>query len=423
MLFITGKAMSFPSISAQFTREYYDEVTKQIPSAHINQRSAYEEIEIVEGCTLYDIYRQPRKPVIDPDATKVLHVRDLNSNLTCPICLGLINQTMVVMECLHRFCGECIQKCLRLAIKECPSCRIHIPSKRALRRDLNFDALIATIYPNRQEFEQQEAQLIEDLNRSRNYKNILTNSVKRGLENEVSTRKQRGRKSFKGTSRRSSSSSYSQEHLDTTSNSKSEESARESKSTESTPLDGDRNSSSSTKKRRSHETDAEEVNLKVVLHPRETHLSKRVKKTLFRTSPRLKIRHLKRYLLGMMDIPKDSRAASQIKVTLPKENAEISGLQKGLQVDGSKEQKPLQRDFGYARDDLFTDQILADHVMLCEIYEQYGMGMEWEMKLWYHFSSNVADGNQDMLQVPDVTPPLPNQVSKDGVDIGDKQAL
>jgi hypothetical protein len=34
--------------------------------------------------------------------------------LTCPVCLGFIRDAMAVMECLHRFCRECINSSLRL---------------------------------------------------------------------------------------------------------------------------------------------------------------------------------------------------------------------------------------------------------------------------------------------------------------------
>ena len=57
----------------------------------------------------------------------------LSPEFHCPVCLGYINNTRIVKECLHRFCGDCIQKCLRLGKKECPQCRIHIPSRRSLR--------------------------------------------------------------------------------------------------------------------------------------------------------------------------------------------------------------------------------------------------------------------------------------------------
>ena len=71
------------------------------------------------------------------------------------------------MECLHRFCSECIQKCLRVGKNECPSCRIHVPSRRSLRPDPNFDALIASIYPDRAAFERYEERVMTAFNEQR----------------------------------------------------------------------------------------------------------------------------------------------------------------------------------------------------------------------------------------------------------------
>ena len=73
------------------------------------------------------------------------------------------------MECLHRFCHECIQKCLRVGKKECPSCRIHIPSRRSLRPDPEFDALIRNILGDLDVLNQQEeeqAQKARDLHKA-----------------------------------------------------------------------------------------------------------------------------------------------------------------------------------------------------------------------------------------------------------------
>jgi hypothetical protein len=67
---------------------------------------------------------------------------DLNDDLSCPICLGVIRKAVTTIECLHRFCTECIEKSLRLGQKECPTCRERCPSRRFLRPDPNFDALI-----------------------------------------------------------------------------------------------------------------------------------------------------------------------------------------------------------------------------------------------------------------------------------------
>ena len=55
---------------------------------------------------------------------------------------------VTTIECLHRFCAACIEKSLRLGLKECPTCRERCPSRRFLRPDPNFDALIAVIYPD-----------------------------------------------------------------------------------------------------------------------------------------------------------------------------------------------------------------------------------------------------------------------------------
>ena len=67
--------------------------------------------------------------------------------LSCPVCLGLLRQPTST-ECLHRFCSECIETSLRVGKKECPSCRFPISTRRALRRDHNFEALMLTLFPN-----------------------------------------------------------------------------------------------------------------------------------------------------------------------------------------------------------------------------------------------------------------------------------
>jgi len=81
--------------------------------------------------------------------------------LTCPVCLGIIRNAMTVMECVHRFCEACITKCLRLGKKECPSCRVKCVSRRSLRRDPNFDAIVRKIYPRLEEYEAEQDALIE----------------------------------------------------------------------------------------------------------------------------------------------------------------------------------------------------------------------------------------------------------------------
>lgn len=173
----------------KFTREDYDNLVDQTSNHRISERSKYNEIELVEDCTLFEIYRQPRAPVTDANATKTLSMRHLNADLTCPICLGIIKKTMVVMECLHRFCRECISTAIRHSKRECPSCRIHIPSKRSLRPDANFDAFIAKVHPNLVEFERHEDQIIQQVNRARLLNNAYTESTRMGLSNQAAARR------------------------------------------------------------------------------------------------------------------------------------------------------------------------------------------------------------------------------------------
>ena len=143
--------------------------------------------ESVDGLTQWDMQQSPR-PVIK-DTVLSRPVRTINAELTCPICLRVFHNPVVVRECLHRFCSECIEKCLRIGRKECPSCRIHIPSRRSLRPDSNFAALISKIYPNLEEYEEQEERLIEDLNKNRNLNNAFTQSCRQGIANQLRRRK------------------------------------------------------------------------------------------------------------------------------------------------------------------------------------------------------------------------------------------
>lgn len=122
-----------------------------------------------------------RRRVTD-DRTMTLAVRTLNQELTCPVCLGIIHDTMTVLECMHRFCSECIEKCLRIGKKECPACRVHVPSRRSLRNDPSFDMLISKIYPNLEEYEEKEEKRIADINAKHNMQNAFTASSKHGLE-------------------------------------------------------------------------------------------------------------------------------------------------------------------------------------------------------------------------------------------------
>jgi len=104
------------------------------------------------------------------------------------ICVGIIRKTKTIRECMHRFCEECIDKCMRFGFflelppyllinisyifslncvdylvviyflvincrkNECPICRTHCPDQLSLRDDPNYDALIALLCPDIDKF-------------------------------------------------------------------------------------------------------------------------------------------------------------------------------------------------------------------------------------------------------------------------------
>lgn len=102
--------------------------------------------------TTYDMQRSPHKQ-LNPDELIECCPQSVLSDVTCPICLGILKDTMTTKECLHRFCERCITTALRNGNKECPSCRKKLVSKRSLRPDYNFDKLIEALFPDRTDLE------------------------------------------------------------------------------------------------------------------------------------------------------------------------------------------------------------------------------------------------------------------------------
>ena len=64
--------------------------------------------------------------------------------------------------------------------KECPTCRKKLVSKRSLRPDPNFDALISKIYPSREEYEAHQDRVLIRLSRLHNQQ-ALSSSIEEGL--------------------------------------------------------------------------------------------------------------------------------------------------------------------------------------------------------------------------------------------------
>jgi hypothetical protein len=87
------------------------------PPTTFNPISKYEEFTEIEGVTLFELYGKPRTIETDNTVKKTLSTKVLDSELRCPICLMYLKNTHIVMLCLHRFCGDCIQKSIRIGKK------------------------------------------------------------------------------------------------------------------------------------------------------------------------------------------------------------------------------------------------------------------------------------------------------------------
>lgn len=142
--------------------------------------------------SLYELHRSPQAAIMDGTEVAV-SPRSLHSELMCPICLDMLKNTMTTKECLHRFCSDCIVTALRSGNKECPTCRKKLVSRRSLRRDSNFDALISKIYPSRDEYEAHQRRVMERLNRLHN-KEALSSSIEEGLRQQARYRNHRVKK-------------------------------------------------------------------------------------------------------------------------------------------------------------------------------------------------------------------------------------
>ncbi|KAG5189183.1 hypothetical protein JKP88DRAFT_303090 [Tribonema minus] len=102
---------------------------------------------LTQGFSMYDIHRNPRA-LRDESEADTSSLDQMREDLKCVICQETLRSTMVFVDCLHRFCRDCITTSLRNAGKSCPSCRTACGTKRNLRADTDLDALIAVLFPD-----------------------------------------------------------------------------------------------------------------------------------------------------------------------------------------------------------------------------------------------------------------------------------
>ncbi|XP_039170103.1 putative E3 ubiquitin-protein ligase RING1a isoform X2 [Eucalyptus grandis] len=95
----------------------------------------------------HEFQRSSSSRDLGKDGYVQVKLAEIREKVQCPICLGIIRKTSAVMECLHRFCQECIAKHMLLRSNECPACHAHC-GRNSLRADPRYDALIEAFYPD-----------------------------------------------------------------------------------------------------------------------------------------------------------------------------------------------------------------------------------------------------------------------------------
>lgn len=75
--------------------------------------------------------------------------------LKCPICLDVLSNPVITkviyllfLQCMHRFCYDCLQAAMEKGKMSCPSCRRRIRTKRELGKDDSYSSLIRVLYPS-----------------------------------------------------------------------------------------------------------------------------------------------------------------------------------------------------------------------------------------------------------------------------------
>ncbi|KAF3858915.1 hypothetical protein F7725_012116 [Dissostichus mawsoni] len=124
--------------------------------------------------SLYELQRTPQEAITDGLEIAV-SPRSLHSELMCPICLDMLKNTMTTKNV-----------CTASAL-------IKLVSKRSLRPDPNFDALISKIYPSRDEYEAHQERVLARISKHNNQQ-ALSHSIEEGLKIQAMTRLQRGKR-------------------------------------------------------------------------------------------------------------------------------------------------------------------------------------------------------------------------------------
>ncbi|KHN70617.1 E3 ubiquitin-protein ligase RING2 [Toxocara canis] len=92
--------------------------------------------------TAYERARKPHQLRTGIDA-RTVRIEWIANELTCGLCKKTIQNAMVIRNCMHRFCADCILPKIHTGAKKCPLCKRILPKKTPLKSDANFDAVIS----------------------------------------------------------------------------------------------------------------------------------------------------------------------------------------------------------------------------------------------------------------------------------------
>eukprot|EP00457_Paulinella_chromatophora_P014167 gb/GEZN01014556.1/.p1 GENE.gb/GEZN01014556.1/~~gb/GEZN01014556.1/.p1 ORF type:complete len:264 (+),score=42.36 gb/GEZN01014556.1/:142-933(+) len=132
----------------------------------------------------------PFRPIVT-DVETIFLSKQVDKSLDCAVCWSTIDKCTTTMECLHRFCEECIETTLRQGQKKCPVCVTPCPSRRNLRADKNFDLIIRSIITDRSKEEEQRDLLVQQKIKSRDHKAFAENLEKAASQQEQIAKKRR----------------------------------------------------------------------------------------------------------------------------------------------------------------------------------------------------------------------------------------
>eukprot|EP00347_Sterkiella_histriomuscorum_P009607 403340560 len=87
----------------------------------------------------------------------------LIESFQCPLCKEIAADPGVIKHCLHFFCKNCIETCIRQYKKECPMCKKNMGTKRELRRNRAFENIIKVLSKDIEIYQDNQSALFKEI--------------------------------------------------------------------------------------------------------------------------------------------------------------------------------------------------------------------------------------------------------------------